>query len=74
MHGDPVRLKQVLNNLISNALKFTEHGHVDIQVSGFPCASGKEIRLSFAIADSGTGIPADRLDHIFTPFTQADSS
>jgi signal transduction histidine kinase/CheY-like chemotaxis protein len=74
VHGDPVRLKQVLNNLISNALKFTEHGHVDIQVSGFPCASGKEIRLSFAIADSGTGIPADRLEHIFTPFTQADSS
>ena len=72
--GDPVRLKQVLNNLVSNALKFTECGQIEIRVAGLPSDSEKEIRFSFVVVDSGTGIPADRLEHIFNPFTQADNS
>ncbi|MGM8227172.1 MHYT domain-containing protein [Cellvibrio sp. ARAG 10.3] len=66
--GDEQRLRQVLVNLIGNAVKFTERGEVVVNVSadvGF---------IGFAIRDSGIGIAADRLQHIFEPFTQADAS
>jgi signal transduction histidine kinase/HAMP domain-containing protein len=72
--GDPVRLKQILNNLISNAIKFTDHGGVELRVDETVPAADGEKQLRFAVIDSGTGIPADRLQHIFQPFTQADNS
>ncbi|MFZ0887391.1 MAG: PAS domain S-box protein [Candidatus Binataceae bacterium] len=71
--GDPLRLRQVLTNLIGNAIKFTERGEVVMTVGRDPrgdsCGS-----LLFSIADSGIGIPEETLGTIFSPFTQADSS
>ena len=66
--GDEQRLRQVLVNLIGNAVKFTERGEVVVSVST------DEEFIRFAIQDTGIGIPADRLEHIFEPFTQADAS
>jgi len=71
--GDPMRLKQILLNLLSNAVKFTERGQ--IKLSANPGAENDhEMLLSFAVQDSGCGIPADALARIFTPFEQVDSS
>ena len=71
--GDPTRLRQVLINLLSNAVKFTERGDVVMQVR--PAGrQGARMSLAFAVSDSGIGIPADRIDRLFKPFTQADAS
>ena len=73
LRGDPVRLRQVLVNLISNAVKFTEAGEIAIEAaveSGRP--DGVTIRCT--VRDSGIGIPADRQQALFGAFTQADSS
>jgi len=67
--GDPVRLRQVLLNLASNAVKFTERGTVRIEVSRLD-----EAQLKISVADSGIGITAEQLDRLFRRFTQADSS
>jgi two-component system sensor histidine kinase/response regulator len=67
--GDPVRLKQVLSNLLSNALKFTEQGQIVLRVAHI-----KEGLLQFEVEDSGVGIKEDKIEHIFTSFSQADSS
>lgn len=71
--GDPLRLRQVLTNLIGNSIKFTHRGEVLITIERDPAqtATGS---LRFSIADSGIGIPKDHLATIFAPFTQADSS
>ncbi|WP_426071333.1 PAS domain S-box protein [Janthinobacterium sp. DSP2-3-3] len=66
--GDARRVQQVLTNLIGNAVKFTEVGHVRVAVG----MQGEQVHI--AVHDTGIGIPADRLDKIFAPFTQADSS
>lgn len=66
--GDEQRLRQVLLNLIGNAVKFTEQGEVVIRISA------EERLIQFAIRDTGIGIAADRLEHIFEPFTQGDAS
>jgi PAS domain S-box-containing protein len=66
--GDSTRVRQILYNLISNALKFTETGGVDVTVSA------GEPGLVVAVRDSGIGIPADRLDQLFEKFEQADKS
>ncbi|OLB74129.1 MAG: hypothetical protein AUI14_24480 [Actinobacteria bacterium 13_2_20CM_2_71_6] len=71
--GDPVRLRQVLVNLLSNAVKFTGTGQVTVEVRTEP-AAGPGVRLAFDVTDTGVGIPADALDRIFAPFTQADTS
>ncbi len=69
--GDPARLTQVLNNLVSNALKFTESGHVKLAVSAIQ-SEGNTIELEFRVSDTGIGIEEDRLDNIFESFTQAN--
>jgi len=65
--GDSHRLRQVLNNLLSNALKFTLEGSITLEVRGNP-------EIHFSITDTGIGIPSDKLQEIFSPFSQADSS
>ena len=70
--GDPVRLNQVLINLISNALKFTHTGSIKITVVGKKIKN--KILIRFNIEDTGVGIPADKLTTIFESFSQADAS
>ena len=70
--GDALRLEQVLVNLVSNALKFTERGKVVVQVE--VCVTGESaVRLRFTVRDTGIGMAPEVLDRLFTPFTQADS-
>ncbi len=71
--GDPLRIRQILENLVSNAVKFTEHGKVAVRTGGRFTAPGRFL-LEIQVQDSGTGIPADKLLHIFNKFTQADGS
>ena len=70
--GDSARLRQILLNLISNALKFTERGEIELRVSNAP--ERGEGYLTFTVRDTGIGIPADKLEAIFSSFTQVDSS
>lgn len=71
--GDPVRLGQVLVNLVGNAVKFTEQGGVLLQVRQISQGRGM-VRLHFAVSDSGIGIRQERLGQIFAPFVQAEAS
>ena len=71
--GDPERLRQVLVNLVGNALKFTEHGNVDLRAERTE-GDSVEARIAFSVSDTGTGIPEDRQKAIFESFTQADGS
>jgi PAS domain S-box-containing protein len=71
--GDPMRLRQVLMNLVGNAIKFTPKGEVVVQASLVERTSATAT-IRFSITDTGIGIPPDNLDKIFAPFTQADSS
>ena len=72
LRGDPGRLRQVLLNLIGNAIKFTERG--EVTVSTAVVQAGDPVRVRFEVRDSGVGIPPEVMAHLFTPFTQADSS
>jgi PAS domain S-box-containing protein len=67
--GDPLRVRQILNNLLSNALKFTEGGRIDVAVS-----AGEGTSLCFEVCDTGIGITTEQLGRLFEPFTQADAS
>ena len=71
--GDPNRLRQVLLNLVGNAIKFTESGEVALRV-GTDAASSAPDALRFTISDTGIGIPGEKLGAVFERFTQADSS
>lgn len=73
VRGDPMRLRQILLNLISNAIKFTDQGEVVMRVTPL-VISGSELTCQFAISDSGQGIPLEKQAAIFAPFVQADAS
>ncbi|WP_462324461.1 hybrid sensor histidine kinase/response regulator [Desulfoplanes sp.] len=71
---DPLRLQQILNNLISNALKFTHSGYVLLAAKSFPDQDGPDTaRVRFIVADSGIGIPEDKQASVFNAFSQVDS-
>src|SRR5450756_2567453 len=71
--GDPTRLRQVLLNLLGNAIKFTESGEVALRVTP-DAGSSVPGALQFTISDTGIGIPGEKLGAVFERFTQADSS
>lgn len=78
MLGDETRLRQILTNLLGNAVKFTERGRIDATVS---CSKSLQpvnglhtLRLFFTITDTGVGIDPDKIDKLFQPFSQVDSS
>lgn len=71
--GDPVRLRQIVVNLVGNAIKFTAEGEVAVSV-GFEVVSEKKVALHVAVRDTGVGIPKDKQDLIFQAFSQADAS
>ncbi len=77
--GDVTRVRQIVLNLLSNAVKFTERGEVIVQVSkagndAFDSDLNMENRWEIHVRDSGIGIPADRIDHLFSAFTQIDAA
>jgi hemerythrin-like metal-binding protein len=71
--GDPHRVRQMLSNLVNNALKFTAQGRVSIEASEIERDSSMAL-IEFSVADTGIGIPADKLDLLFKPFSQIDDS
>ncbi|MDR1110585.1 MAG: response regulator [Deltaproteobacteria bacterium] len=71
--GDPVRLAQVLNNLISNSIKFTSSGEVGVKVELIEEIT-QTVTMRFTVTDSGIGMTEEQKSHLFTPFTQADAS
>ena len=71
--GDPTRLRQVLLNLVGNAVKFTERGEISVSVSSVEEGEGRFL-ICFEVRDTGIGIPPESLDNIFNCFTQADGS
>lgn len=70
--GDPIRLNQILNNLLSNALKFTEYGGISLTVKTTPI-SETQSKICFIVHDTGIGIPKEKQDLIFSSFSQASS-
>jgi len=73
LRGDPGRLRQILVNLGGNAVKFTEKGEIAIRVS-LESEDERNVTIRFSVSDTGIGIPANRQDILFSPFTQVDGS
>jgi len=71
--GDLTRLRQILVNLVGNAIKFTNEGEVVIRVKQIE-NKGKDALLEFSVSDTGIGIPAEKIDRLFKPFSQVDAS
>jgi signal transduction histidine kinase/CheY-like chemotaxis protein len=72
LHGDPFRLRQVLYNLLTNAIKFTENGEVILKVHGH--ISGDAVKIEYQVSDTGIGLSQEQVQRIFTQFEQADPS
>ncbi len=72
--GDSYRLRQILMNLVSNAIKFTESGEIFIKIYLLSHISSKEINIQFEIKDTGIGIPDEKIERLFKAFSQVDSS
>ncbi|HVN63764.1 MAG TPA: ATP-binding protein, partial [Candidatus Binataceae bacterium] len=74
--GDPLRLRQILVNLFGNAVKFTSHGEIvlDVEREAATSDGNASVCLKFSIRDTGIGIPKDKIDEIFSSFSQADTS
>lgn len=72
--GDSLRIKQILINLINNAIKFTSKGEIFIQIYLEKLANGAEIEIGFSVTDTGIGIPEEKLDRLFKAFSQVDAS
>ncbi|MCC5944556.1 MAG: response regulator [Bernardetiaceae bacterium] len=70
--GDPARLKQIIGNLLSNALKFTEKGAITLDIT-LLASTNEMVKIAFAVIDTGIGIPADKLAYVFQDFSQAQS-
>ncbi len=72
--GDPIRVRQVLFNLVGNAIKYTDQGRVSMDITPLTPKKGHDLRILFTISDTGTGIPEDMQEYLFQPFVQADGS
>jgi CheY-like chemotaxis protein len=72
--GDPDRVRQILINLVNNAIKFTESGDVVIHASVEPGSDARHVLMKFSVCDTGLGIPPERLDRLFKSFSQVDAS
>lgn len=70
--ADPLRIRQVLTNLVSNAVKFTSEGHVRVSVAAEP--AGEDQLIRFSVCDTGPGVPLEAVDRVFDSFTQADQT
>ena len=73
LRGDPSRLRQILNNLVSNAIKFTQHGEVIVRANRMEDAAG-DVLVRFEVADTGIGIASEMQGRLFQPFVQAEGS
>ncbi|MGA7411499.1 MAG: response regulator [Bryobacteraceae bacterium] len=73
LEGDPLRLGQIITNLVNNAVKFTERGEVQVRVREVE-ATGDQVKLEFSVKDTGAGMTPEQAARLFQPFTQADMS
>ncbi len=71
---DPMRLRQILTNIIGNAIKFTGKGHIDVTIRTRPAVNGQRPKMEFVVNDTGCGIDVGQVEKLFEPFVQADNT